>query len=378
MSPKDALIDDHDRFELEDAKAAARKANTISTVDEAVKEELFSSQEKFQLRVNNQKLGLVRALLKIGNWDDAKHLMTLMPPQYCLSMDDRVRRNLSRLISIGIDDIYRSNSGLPTLIANRIKPMETKSVKYFKSASSFQEFVDDVYPLIQFIGPFIFSDTLLMTKLIRIFNVVIKREKSSKEKKNLESGEQDIAVDNDNSIDSFVCEKDYELTPQLKACIINILDEVILPGISLTESNCGLAEELWSLLRLFPFETRYRLYHGWKKTPTNALMMKKRASDLKKIKYVMKRLSKENVKPTGRQIGKLSHSNPSFLFETVSNGFVSPSGVDEDLSSTSTIDSTSLDDAYTGHCSLYSFPRSCLRSKPTTTSSYQSLTRLST
>ena len=31
-----------------------------------------------------------------------------------------------------------------------------------------------------------------------------------------------------------------------------------------------------------------------------------------------RRLTKENVKPSGRQIGKLSHSNPGVLFEYVS------------------------------------------------------------
>ena len=33
---------------------------------------------------------------------------------------------------------------------------------------------------------------------------------------------------------------------------------------------------------------------------------------------VLRRLTKENVKPSGRQIGKLSHSNPGILFEYVS------------------------------------------------------------
>ena len=32
-----------------------------------------------------------------------------------------------------------------------------------------------------------------------------------------------------------------------------------------------------------------------------------------------RRLSKENVKPSGRQLGKLSHSNPGVLFEYVSS-----------------------------------------------------------
>ena len=33
---------------------------------------------------------------------------------------------------------------------------------------------------------------------------------------------------------------------------------------------------------------------------------------------LLRRLSKENVKPSGRQLGKLSHSNPGVLFEYVS------------------------------------------------------------
>lgn len=43
-----------------------------------------------------------------------------------------------------------------------------------------------------------------------------------------------------------------------------------------------------------------------------------RADIIEKAKYIMKRLAKENVKPLGRQIGKLSHSNPGALFEYVS------------------------------------------------------------
>lgn len=37
------------------------------------------------------------------------------------------------------------------------------------------------------------------------------------------------------------------------------------------------------------------------------------------MKYLLfyRRLTKENVKPSGRQIGKLSHSNPTILFDYV-------------------------------------------------------------
>lgn len=37
------------------------------------------------------------------------------------------------------------------------------------------------------------------------------------------------------------------------------------------------------------------------------------------VAFFPRRLTKENVKPSGRQIGKLSHSNPTILFDYVSN-----------------------------------------------------------
>jgi hypothetical protein len=39
------------------------------------------------------------------------------------------------------------------------------------------------------------------------------------------------------------------------------------------------------------------------------------------IKALMKRVSKENVKPVGRRIGKLTHSSPGFLFDYVSYNY---------------------------------------------------------
>ncbi|KAK6972334.1 THO complex subunit 2 [Biomphalaria glabrata] len=47
--------------------------------------------------------------------------------------------------------------------------------------------------------------------------------------------------------------------------------------------------------------------------------MSTRADCLDRAKYIMKRLSKETVKPSGRQLGKLSHSNPSIVFEYILN-----------------------------------------------------------
>ena len=49
-----------------------------------------------------------------------------------------------------------------------------------------------------------------------------------------------------------------------------------------------------------------------------APLIRMKANALDKSKYIMKRLTKENVKQMGRQIGKLSHANPGVLFDFVS------------------------------------------------------------
>lgn len=43
---------------------------------------------------------------------------------------------------------------------------------------------------------------------------------------------------------------------------ISVIDEVILPSLSLLNCNCGMAEEVWSMIRLLPYETRYTTLHG--------------------------------------------------------------------------------------------------------------------
>jgi len=65
----------------------------------------------------------------------------------------------------------------------------------------------------------------------------------------------------------------------------------------------------------------YRLYGSWKSEAILLLhpsLLRKRVDVLKKVKHLMRRISKENVKPMGRQLGKLSHSMPAVIFDYVS------------------------------------------------------------
>lgn len=154
-----------------------------------------------------------------------------------------------------------------------------------KQIETIEEFKSIAFSMVAFLGPYLYQDTLLIAKIIRICRSLLNQQ----------------------------------IGDSIKFDVHTILDQSILPSISLVESNCALSEELWLLLRLFPYHQRYKLYSNWKSENSTALLIRTRAITMKRIKYIMKRLSKENVKQSGRQIGKLSHSNPSFLFEYVSS-----------------------------------------------------------
>ena len=64
---------------------------------------------------------------------------------------------------------------------------------------------------------------------------------------------------------------------------------------------------------------RYRLYGLWKGETysTHPQLLKKKAAMQKSVKRIMQRISKENVKPTSRQLGKLTHSSPGLLFDYI-------------------------------------------------------------
>lgn len=180
--------------------------------------------------------------------------------------------------------VFGSSSGLTPVLAKKLKPYDGGKYLKLKPVETSLELKTLVFPMIIALGPYLHQDTLLIGKLIRICRTLLADPVAS------------VAIRYD---------------------VHTVLDDAILPSISLVDSNCSLSEELWLLVKNFPYQMRYKLYTNWKNEPQNALMIRTRAATLKRIKYIMKRLSKENVKISGRQIGKLTHSYPSFLFEYV-------------------------------------------------------------
>ena len=103
-----------------------------------------------------------------------------------------------------------------------------------------------IFPLLKKLDFFIAHDALLFVKVLRVVTAFAK------------------TVDGPE-----------RLTPELE----QLIADCILPGISLVKCNSGtpvlrccrismstaaLAEEAWQLVKLLPYQTRYRLYNAWK------------------------------------------------------------------------------------------------------------------
>ncbi len=92
---------------------------------------------------------------------------------------------------------------------------------------------------------------------------------------------------------------------------VSVLDEVVLPSISLLPCNCGMAEELWAMIKLLPYERRYsnislntictvnlffciffryQLYGHWKNGSydTHPLLIDVKSETLSRGRYIMK------------------------------------------------------------------------------------------
>ncbi|KAL1505772.1 hypothetical protein ABEB36_005256 [Hypothenemus hampei] len=203
---------------------------------------------------------------------------------------------LCRLVHLLIEPLYSSLCAMGSNI-NRKPVARHPNLLAPAPAQSFKELKQTVIPMLLSLGSSLHYDPVLLSKIIRLFKTIL----------------VDIGVE---SGKTFTAQK---TNSSLYYDIISIFDVTILPSLSYLECNCCIAEEIWNCIKLYPYQIRYCLYARWKNDTysTYPELMKKRGDSEKQIKNIMKRVSKENVKPVGRLIGKLTHCSPGFLFDYV-------------------------------------------------------------
>lgn len=249
-------------------------------------------EEKYNL---NQKWNLCEALLSVGDWKTAQKLIEKLPKQSVL-VKERVAKALCELIHHVIDPVYtekcasKNRKTNSTLLANKLATQQ---------ASELEDLRANAFPMAIQLGPSLYIDPVLLYKLIRLIRVIL-----SDTNVDLNNINQCSSIDEQNGI---------------YFDILTLLDSSILPALYYMDCNCCVAEEIWSIIKFFPYHCRYSLYARWKNDTflIHPKLIRRRGAAQKQIKALMKRVSKENVKPVGRLIGKLSHCSPGFLFDYV-------------------------------------------------------------
>ncbi|XP_043560804.1 THO complex subunit 2 isoform X1 [Chiloscyllium plagiosum] len=296
LLPLDANILEHHKREIVEAKQIARKLTLVvlsaDKPDEKEKEK-EKEEEKNEKPPDNQKLGLLEALLKIGDWYHAQCIMDQIPPFYATAHKS-IALALCQLIHVITEPLYR-RVGVPKGAKGAVIP-SLKNERAPKPVETFEDLRKEVFSMLCYLGPHLWHDPILFAKVVRIGKAFMKEHSSDGSK-----------PDDKEKMDSLV------------SCFLSITDQVLLPSLTLMDSNACMSEELWGMLKTFPYQYRYRLYGQWKNDTysSHPLLVKVKAQTIDRAKYIMKRLTKENVKPSGRQIGKLSHSNPTILFDYI-------------------------------------------------------------
>ncbi|XP_070615984.1 THO complex subunit 2 isoform X1 [Erythrolamprus reginae] len=316
LLPSDHAILEEHRREIVEAKLIVKKLTMVVLSSEKTEEkekEKEKEEEKMEKPPDNQKLGLLEAMLKIGDWQHAESIMDQMPPFYATSHKP-IALALCQLLHVMIEPLYRRVGVLKGAKGTPVPPLQNKRAP--KPVEHFEDLRKEVFNMLCYLGPHLSHDPILFAKVLRLGKAFMKEIFRTRIMgKELRCASLQIAkyqLDGNR-------QEDREKTEILFSCLLSITDQVLLPSLSLMDCNACMSEELWGMFKTFPYQHRYRLYGQWKNETYNShpLLVKVKAQIIDRAKYIMKRLTKENVKPSGRQIGKLSHSNPTILFDYI-------------------------------------------------------------
>lgn len=233
LSPNDKTLISDWEAELDDAKEFVRKLNIVSTnkdKEPEVEVEIDDSEEKYVL---NQKWNLCEALLCVGDWTTAQKMLDKLPKQSML-VNEPVSKALCNLIHRIIEPVYALKCAIFHK-PNRVAVAPFSGNKHIATCLSLQDLRNGAFVMATALGPSLYIDPVLLHKLIRIIRVIL----------------EELHTDFNNGFPSDPAQA------ALCGDILTLLDASILPALSYLDCNCCVAEEIWSVIKFFPYHYRY-------------------------------------------------------------------------------------------------------------------------
>jgi len=244
---------------------------------------------------HEQEIKLACALLDTCDIDHAKLVIYNLE-----TLDDAITDRLCSIVHLAINDLYNRECRIGqeaskeqdivkgTTFYLTYKPWRSGLPKWTVLTDILSQSTQEY---IRLIGSGFSRDLLLFTKLLRLA------------KRHL------IVLQKDNSPDKQVKVSTW----------IDTVRTALLPSITVGELNPGTADDVWEVLLSFPYEIRYKLYKEWRDSvyDPDKKVYKKRLETRKTIRQVMKRITSQNAKEKGREIGKTSHGDPVTVLAVV-------------------------------------------------------------
>ena len=277
--------------------------NTDNRPDPKLQESQRLLQEgTIRLETQNALVGLLTVLLAGQNWELASTL--LQTPEdwtmVCTLLPTKVGQELCNWVSARLYPSHDENVKTPKLKLFKNKNSEgaaTTAKEKENGNGSSKETVEEVlascYSALLALGQSgcLGTKPILYCKLCRLIRAILLQKS----------------------------------TDNLSPTVYNLLKYVLVPSLSLLPPNPAIAADLWSLLSILPYATRYQLYRDWRggglekagmgSKPLLQVQCEMEAG--KAARYTLKRLSKDNVRDMGRQVSKVTHSNPLVVFSTI-------------------------------------------------------------
>merc|ERR1719457_160292 len=243
----------------------------------------------------NQKFLLCEASLKIGDWKTACDVINKYESNHVMSHRP-ITTAACNLVEYYVEKLYKKKVNMKHLKNSANAKVDCSNmVAALQQPTTFRGLMKDTptFEVLSHLGPRLSCQPALLVKIIRLAKVFVSQYYSPK--------------------------KDHHQDKAIMGRWIQCIIEAILPSMSLLHCNANISFELWALLKHMPYQIRYRLYGEWKNESyeRHPELQVARAKIIDKTKYIMRRLTKENVKQTGRQMGKLSHSSPCVLFDSI-------------------------------------------------------------
>lgn len=175
------IMDEYKR-EMVEAQEILRKL-TVAVLSSETVDKQEKAKEKEEEKVvkppDNQKLGLLGALLKIGDWQHAQNMMDLMPPYYAAS-HKLIALAICKLIHVTIEPLYQ-RVGVPQgAKGSPVNALPNKRAP--KQAESFEDLRTDVFNMFCYLSPHLSWDRILFAKVVRIGKSFMKEFQSDARK----------------------------------------------------------------------------------------------------------------------------------------------------------------------------------------------------